>query len=253
LPRAAACIVLALSIAACRSKGPDANYDEASRLYQQLYASELDEAYGDPQMDEVERMLKLVHKRSIDKPDADRLLGTIARGKAEFAKVKAERERRQQVAQAEIARVASIDLNAGLQTPDAGVRDPYGAGAPVAGINAETGGCLMPGEPFNERGTGKAGTVYRLASTPCAEKLPGFSGQAVLVVDGQIYRRIPDAEVPKQAAAAPKPAQAPPARAAAPRPAQNQSSDDKADYVTITPGAPLPEGVRLAESADGGA
>ena len=99
-------------------------------------------------------------------------------------------------------------------------QDPYGAGAAVAEINAQTGGCLTEHEPFNEQGTKVDGAVYRLARGPgCADKLPGFVGQAVLVVNGKIYRRIPDPSPstppPTQPAAPPQPAPRPGAGATA--------------------------------------
>ena len=51
----------------------------------------------------------------------------------------------------------------------------------------------MDNEPFNEQGTGKTGTVYRVAASEgCRSKLPGMAGQAILVADGKIYRRIAD-------------------------------------------------------------
>jgi len=45
--RAAICLLAILTAAGCRKRlgGPDANFQQAFRLYQQLYASELDDAY----------------------------------------------------------------------------------------------------------------------------------------------------------------------------------------------------------------
>src|SRR4051794_37713247 len=62
--RAALCLTAALALAGCRRAPgpPDANYQQASQLYQQLYASQLDDAYGDPQMDQVESLLKKVDR-----------------------------------------------------------------------------------------------------------------------------------------------------------------------------------------------
>jgi hypothetical protein len=45
--------------------------------------------------------------------------------------------------------------------------------------------------------------VYRLSTAAtCAQRLAGFAGQLVLVTDGKIYRRVPEAEVPQPTAAA---------------------------------------------------
>ena len=90
--RAFAC---ALVLAACaRYSGPaDPNFAKARDLYQQLYASEIDEAYGDPQMDTVVSLLENVNKRSVDSPSAQALLHAIAHGREELAKVHIDREK----------------------------------------------------------------------------------------------------------------------------------------------------------------
>jgi hypothetical protein len=266
-------------VCAChRQTGPDANYEKASTLYQQLYASELDDAYGDAKMNEVVQLLEQVDKRSVDARAAEHLLENIKTGREALAKQRAERERMGRAAAKSFANQTSIDPSAILAAnapPDAGVVDPYGAGAPVADINAATGGCLQDGEPFREQVTNKTGTVYRVSkSERCNEKLPGFAGQVVLVVDGKIYRRVSDPTPNKEpvpiakpdagtvAAAAPAapnagvaPAAPSPAAKTAPAaPAQagaaaGQSSPVAGGSVMITPGAPLPEGVTLAPPA----
>ena len=92
-PRLAAC-ALALAAACARYSGPaDPNFAKARDLYQQLYSSELDEAYGDPQMDQVVSLLENVNKRSVDSPSAQALLHAIEHGTEELAKVHAEREK----------------------------------------------------------------------------------------------------------------------------------------------------------------
>src|SRR5207248_652120 len=91
-----------------------------------------------------------------------------------------------------IARPSNIDPVHVLEQPDAGpAHDPYGPAAAVAEINTDSGGCLVAGEPFHERVTNRTGTLYRLAPNPaCRDKLPGFMGEAVMVSEGKIYRRI---------------------------------------------------------------
>jgi len=56
---------LTLVLGGCRwNTGPDENYRQAAALYQQLYATELDDAYGDPKMEEVVALLHEVSARS---------------------------------------------------------------------------------------------------------------------------------------------------------------------------------------------
>jgi hypothetical protein len=194
----AAAIALALALSGCRRAptGPDPSYRGALQLYQQLYATELDDAYADPKMDEVIRALRATDPRSDDAEAATSLLGTIERGRAALAKERAERAARQAAAAASAVSGPAIDVGNFLPPPapeDAGPpQDPFGPGASIAKLNASSGACLVAGEPFKEQGTNTVGTVYRLASPTCAQKLPGLAGQAMLVVGDKIYRRVPD-------------------------------------------------------------
>ena len=202
--RSAVC-ALALAAACGRWSGqPDPNFAKARDLFQQLYATELDEAYGDSRMDEVVSLLLSVKRRSVDAPSAQALLHAIENGRAELAKVHDEREKLSKAASAEVAAQRSdIDPTHVLEQPDAGpVQDPYGAGASIAQINKDSGGCLVSAEPFHETGTNKTGTLYRLAPNPaCKDRLPGFVGQVVMMSEGRMYRRIPESQVPRPAAA----------------------------------------------------
>lgn len=244
--RAALCLV-SLALAGChRTTGPDENYQRAATLYQQLYATQLDDAYGDPRMDEVVALLRKVDGRSVDAQAAQTMLGAIQHGREALAKERAEREKVSAAATAPAARV-SVDpeqvLAAGVEDAGTAEQDPFGPGASIAELNTQTGGCLVDNEPFNEQGTGKTGTVYRVApSEGCKSRLPGFAGQAILVADGKIYRRIPDPRPPEP----PRPAAAPdagaPAAAARPRPAAPAPAQDagEPEYRIVIPGAPEP-------------
>lgn len=195
--RAALCLVCLVALAGCRrQKGPDANYEKAARIYQQLYASQLDDAYGDPQMDEVVVLLKKVDPRSSDAEAARAMLHAIDHGRQELASSRAAREKMGATAAASAQTAPSnIDPSRVLASSGqaAGPQDPYGPGSLVAEINTASGGCLAEFEPFKEQQTGVSGSLYRLTKSPgCLDKLPGFAGQAVLVVNGRIYRRMPD-------------------------------------------------------------
>ena len=241
--RAAICLSI-LALAGCRrTTGPDENYQQAAALYSRLYATELDDAYGDARMDEVVAMLRKVDPHSIDAPQAEGLLGTIERGRQALAKERAEREKATQGLQAATVPTTSIDPSAILAAnePDAGPpEDPFAPGAPVAELNKQSGGCLVDNEPFNEQGTGMSGTVYRVApSDTCRSKLPGLVGQVVLVVNGKIYRRTADPRPPPPAGGAPDAGAAPAAKAAAARPAQKPDAGEPQYYIYV-PGLPQP-------------
>jgi hypothetical protein len=225
-----------------RQTGPDANYEQGSRIYQQLYAQELDDAYGDPRMDQAAALLAKVDPHSVDADAAKRMLASIDTGRAALQKQRAEREKMAAAAAASFKKATtSIDPQQILAavTPDAGSTDPFGSGAAIADVNATTGGCLIEGEPFREQGTGRSGTVYRLAkSQQCQDKLPGFAGQIVLVTDGHIYRRTADPTPERPAPAeTPDAGVAVAASPAAPRPEASAAAKPKPPAPPPAPGA----------------
>jgi hypothetical protein len=266
-----ACIPLLVAlclVAGCRrrSTGPSQDYETAATLYQQLYVTLLDDAYGDARMDEVVAGLKRVDPASVDAPAAGDLLGTIERGRAELAKQRAERAKRTEGVTApkpvQIDPSAVLAMSRGAPAMEA---DPTGTGASISELNRRYGGCLVSDQSFREQVTGKSGTVYTLAPySACREKLPGFVGQAVMVIDGLIYRRIPLAEAqltptPDAGRAAVPDGGAGP-RSAAPEPPTPSGSrlvridpDGTRHYETIAPvfpGGPMPGAVPPPRSPD---
>src|SRR5262249_48611776 len=136
--------ILCLVLFACRRpSGPDPNYEQASRLYQQLYASQLDDAYGDPQMNQVVALLRKVDPSSSDAEAAQSLLHAIQSGGEQLSKQRAERDR---MAAAAAASAAGPQINidpsavlaAAQAASDAGPQDLYGPGAQVSDINAQS-------------------------------------------------------------------------------------------------------------------
>ncbi|HEY2030168.1 MAG TPA: hypothetical protein VGH20_13270 [Myxococcales bacterium] len=262
-------ILVAALLPACREHktGPDANYEQGARIYQQLYATELDEAYGDPRMNEAADLLRKVNPHSVDAEAAQRMLASIDTGRAELSKQRADREKMAAAVSASVRPPSNLDPQRILAeaTPDAGVVDPFGPGAAIAELNASSGGCLTEGEPFREQGTGATGTVYRLGkSEQCTAKFPGLVGQVVLVTDGHIYRRMADPTLAKASEAArgdagtPYPpgvspaagggaTNAPPAGAADGGSARTTSAN-----AARTPPPPPPASTAQAEGADAG-
>jgi hypothetical protein len=201
--RLAAC-ALTLALACAKYSGrSDENFAKARELYEQLYVTQLDEAYGDPKMDEVVELLGKVNKRSVDAPSAQALMHAIEHGRDDLAKAHAEREKLQQAAAEVVATPSTIDPTHVLGRADAGPpQDPFGPGALISDINKDSGGCLVAAEQFRENVTNKSGTLYRLsANAACKDKLPGFVGQVVMVSEGKVYRRVSEAEVPRPPAA----------------------------------------------------
>src|SRR2546430_6964111 len=106
--RSAAICLLLLASAACRNNDPDPRFQQASAIYQQLYATQLDDAYADPRMDEVVALLGKVSPRSIDAERAQAMLRTIQKGRVELAKERADREK---MAAAAAPRLATAQVN----------------------------------------------------------------------------------------------------------------------------------------------
>jgi hypothetical protein len=255
----------ALALAAGCRRGPpppSPEYDEARAIYEKLYASQLDDAYGDPQMNQVVELLKRVSKESAEAEAAQKLLERIDVGKKEFAKQQAESEARRAAMKAGPPPGSSsasltpsafppAEPPAEAQLADAGTpaQDPFAPGAPIATLNREAGGCLILGETtFAEKGTGKAGQVYKVSdSRACQQKVPGLQGQALLVVDGKLYRRVPErvlimdkVTLPAGGTAAQKPAQPAAAQPPAAQPASAAAppADSSLDYTGPKPEQP---------------
>lgn len=253
-----------LALAGCRARqtGPDANYEKGSQIYQRLYASQLDDAYGDPKMNEAVELLKKVDLRSVDAESAQRMLASIETGRATLKKQQDARNKMAAAAALSLAKQPQLDaqkiIAAANAPPDAGpAADPYGPGASLAELNESSGGCLTAGEPFREKETNVTGTVYRVGKGSCADRLPGLSGQVVLVgADGRIYRRLTDptpAQAPVAlpvpdagavAAALPDAGAVVAAKPKPPAPRAAQPGDDAADAggTLYVPGMPVPEG-----------
>jgi hypothetical protein len=78
-------LVLAASPGCRRERGHSKAFDDASALFRKVYAEKLDDAYDDPRMQEVERLLAVVPPQSIDSPAARELQQRIAAGRAALA------------------------------------------------------------------------------------------------------------------------------------------------------------------------
>ena len=204
--RLAPVLLAIVALSGCRlgPGKPDPSYQKARSLYQTLYLAELDDAYGDARMDEVVALLKQVDSGSSDASASKSMLDAIQHGREAYAARKPSRDKFAAAAAVppklpdiDPVKVLAASAKAYAQ-PAAGPPPPdsFGPGASIADINRSTGGCLVSGEPFKEQVTNKTGVIYRLSSAPqCAQALPGFVQQAVLAVDGSIYRRIDASEV----------------------------------------------------------
>lgn len=76
-------LLFALAAPGCRrERGHSKAFDDASALFRKVYAEKLDDAYDDPRMQEVERLLSVVPPQSLDSGAAQELQQRIAGGRA---------------------------------------------------------------------------------------------------------------------------------------------------------------------------
>jgi murein DD-endopeptidase MepM/ murein hydrolase activator NlpD len=83
--------MLALVLAVGCPPRTSPEYEEAHRLFSQLYARHLDAAYGVPEMDQVVELLQRVPERSADAPAARELLARIQAGRTQLAREEEQR------------------------------------------------------------------------------------------------------------------------------------------------------------------
>lgn len=221
--------VAALAVTGCRrDPGPSLEYVEAKGLHDRLIVNMGDDAYADPQMGEVESLLKRVENRSPDHEAAQTLLATIA----------AERERvEREAAAAARASDAPVDLSAAFErdeeeqtstveaeadaTTDAGVIEVPVTGMAEAEFREKFSDCFEPAEEMLVTGVGLRPTFRLQESEACRARYKGFATLAVVIDSGKIGGFVNAPRPPPQGAEAqpqPRaPQQSAPAQPAAPQ------------------------------------
>lgn len=188
-------LVLLLAFTGCGRKEPSPEYTRASERFNKLYAKELDDAYLDPAMHEVEALLEKVPPDSLDARAAAQLLTRIRENRSRLEQVSKDRE----TALAE-ARTPpnfsgrSVSPPAPSATPASGARPPPPAdagppSAPSAGMSTRDfnrlfGDCFEPAGPVEVNGRGTRDSFTMLDTNRCRTALPGMVNSVVLA-DGQ--------------------------------------------------------------------
>ncbi|HEY8210897.1 MAG TPA: hypothetical protein VIG99_25610 [Myxococcaceae bacterium] len=181
-----ALLLLALLVAApgCpRERGHSKAFDDASALFRKAFVEKDEDAFDDPRMQEVERLLSVVPPQSIDFPAAEELKKRIADGRAALE------ARRAENAQPE-APPPPADPWAGErndpppEVPDAG---PPLARAPRIGMTVEElrkrfSECFSYRENIVVEGHGRHDVYAPSATEACAKEYPGFA-QKLVVID----------------------------------------------------------------------
>jgi len=201
----------------CRSERKRSiDYAQAIELHATLVGSEVDEAYSDPQMEEVVGLLRKVNESHVEHGAALSLLDRIQK---ERERVVAERKAREDALKK--AQTPVPFQHSGASASPAAGRTEVAAPSPRAGDQPEIGmgfrdfdrqfsGCFTQWQSIEVKGRGPMDAYELKDITNCRERHPGFMGKLVLVRGSEIYsfiersavrleRRLPDGGVLKNA------------------------------------------------------
>ena len=180
--------LLCLALFGCKKRRPSAFFTEASSQFNTLYAKELDDAFLDPQMAEVEGKLALVPENSLDAEQAHTLRERIHDGVVRMKEQAAARVKTAQLLNAPAPDFAfdnRASSNAAEASPDAG-----GAAAahPTAGMTVDEmsrrfGDCFRLAGPIQMEGQGMRDTYVLQEDAFCQGKHPTYS-QTLIIADG---------------------------------------------------------------------
>jgi hypothetical protein len=199
---------------ACARKEPSAEFSRASERFNKLYAQQLDDAYLDPGMHEVEGLLQRVPPDSLDGPAAQALLKRIQEGRARMEQNARER------AQASAAALTPPTISGATvgssppattaaarpaPSPDAGAPSGPHAGMSTRDFNRFFGDCFESAGPVEVTGRGVRDSFALADSGRCRSALPTMVNSLVLadsdtvlgvVPKSALQRTIPDAGAP---------------------------------------------------------
>lgn len=197
-------VVLLLALTGCARKEPSPEYTRASGLFNKLYAKELDDAYVDPAIHEVEALLEKVSPDSLDAQAAAQLLKRIRDNRSRIEQTTKERETALAAARTPPT-ISGHSVNPPA-LPQAPVRPPAppapDAGPPVAptagmamrDFNRLFGDCFEAAGPVEVNGRGPRDSYTMLDSDRCRRSMPALANSIVLA-DSQTVMGI----VPKSA------------------------------------------------------
>lgn len=211
-------VVLLLAVTGCARKEPSPEFTRASERFNKLYAKELDDAYVDPGMREVEALLEKVPADSLDAQAASQLLTRIRENRARIEKASTDREKALAA-----ARTAPKFSGPSVTPPpsppqatrpvaaapvDAGPPSAPTAGMPMRDFNRLFGDCFEAAGPVEVNGRGTRDSYAMVDSDRCRRAMPALTNSLVLadsetvmgtVPKSALRRTLPDGGMPAAA------------------------------------------------------
>jgi hypothetical protein len=195
-------LVLLLVLTGCARKEPSPEYTRASERFNKLYAKELDDAYLDPGMHEVEALLEKVPPDSLDAQAAAQLLARIRENRTRLEQAAKERE------SALAAARTPPTFSGGSVTPppppppsparaapppapDAGPPVAPTAGMAMRDFNRLFGDCFEPAGPVEVSGRGARDSYSMVDSDRCRRAMPGLANSIVLADSQSVMGVVP--------------------------------------------------------------
>ena len=209
-------VVLLLALTGCARKEPSPEYTRASERFNKLYAKELDDAYVDPGIHEVEALLEKVPADSLDAQAAAQLLARIRENRSRIEQATTDREKALAEARTppSYSGQSVISLPAPPQpqgrpalppAPDAGPPAAPTAGMAMRDFNRLFGDCFEAAGPVEVNGRGPRDSYALLDSDRCRRAMPALANSIVLadsqtvmgvVPKSALQRTLPDGGAP---------------------------------------------------------
>ena len=191
---AVVCAVAVLMVSGCtRRSQPSEQYAQAHQLFSKLYAAQLDDAYGDPAMVQVDALLRQVSQDSSDWRAAKELTHRIEEGRKRLQEADAARKSAAAQASAPVPyqrMTPETPAQSGAAAAaDAGASQP-GPHMALAEFTARFSGCFQQGEKINVVGKGMFDTWELKDIANCRDRHPGFDQLYVLTGASEVFMTV---------------------------------------------------------------
>lgn len=200
----ASTVLLVLAPVGCSKKvGPPSEaYEQAHTRFSKLYAQQLDAAFGDPAMDEIEALLAQVPPDSMDASSARELQQRITDGKAKLEKRRKEQEASIAAAHETDSFPPSAPSEPEPAPPpppaptDAGpnIQGPV-RGSPASELTAGYLGCFQRMKSITVTGRGLRDAWEMAERSRCSQQFPSFVGQVLIIEDEKVFAVLPKSSV----------------------------------------------------------